>query len=107
MAEFDITEIKVCVVCMHLMCNGEYNDGTDAAEKCAERQDLVWGGNQKYFTPGFGCDSDCDRDQSDESHECTEFDQGFSWTSCDGCEDTLGGDRYLAYVMIPKTGVEA
>lgn len=97
MAQFDITEIKVCTVCIHLMCNGEYNDGTDAAEKCAERQDLVWGSNQRYFTPGSDCDEDCTED-----HEHTELEQGFSWTSCDGCEDTDGGERYLAYVMIPK-----
>ena len=106
MAEFDITTIKVCTVCMHLMCNGEYNDGTDAAEKCAERQDLVWGGNQKYFTPGSTCEEyPCPR--HDSSEDCTEIEQGFSWTSCDGCEDPDGGDRFLAYVMIPKTQVKS
>lgn len=121
MASFEITEISVCLVCMHLMCNGEYNDGTDAAEKCAERQDLVWGGNQKYFTPGSPCECAngienglCGKEwcrhcvelglEADGmgTHECAEFEQGFSWSSCDGCEDTNGGDRFLAYVMIPK-----
>jgi hypothetical protein len=58
MADFNVTEIKVCTVCIMLMCNGEYNDGTDAAEKCAERQDLVWGGNQRYFVPGSTCEDE-------------------------------------------------
>lgn len=101
MAEFDITEIKVCVVCIHLMCNGEYNDGTDAAEKCAERQDLAWSGNQKYFVGGSTCEEEpCP--WHDNPEDCTQIDQGFSWSPCEGCEDTNGGDRYLAYVMIPK-----
>lgn len=97
---FETTEIKVCTTCIHLMCNGEYNDGEDTAERCAERQDLVWGGNQKYFTPGSDCEESCL--VHDDPDDCTTMDQGFSWSSCDGCEDTDGGDRFLAYVMIPK-----
>ena len=82
MAKFDTTELSVCVVCIHLIANGEYNDGEDTAEKCSQRQQLVWGDRVRYLTY---------------SGEYL----GFSWSWCDGCEDTLGGDRFRAYMMIP------
>lgn len=88
MAKFEITEIKVCVVCIHLMANGEFVDGTDAADNCQRGQIRVWGEDAKYLTPG--------------SEEL-----GFYSSSCEGCGDDYHGDRHQAYMMIPKTGVEA
>lgn len=98
---FYIHELRVCVVCIHLMANGEFNDGTDAAEKCARGQEKKWGGNAKYLTPGSTCEEDpCPWHEN--TDECTTLEHGFSWHSCEGCGDTNGGDRYLAYCMIPK-----
>lgn len=99
---FNIHELRVCLVCIHLMANGEFDDGTDAAEKCAAGQVKEWGDNAKYLVSGSDCDEDCERDMHDDTHECTQFELGYSSSWCEGCGDTLHGDRFLAYCMIPK-----
>lgn len=92
-----IDHIKVCVVCAHLTWNGEYNDGTDGAEKCSEGQQKIWGDRASQFTPA-GCYEDCYY-ADDDDHECESFEQGFSWSDCEGCGDTDGGDRFLIAVF--------
>lgn len=89
--------IKACVVCLHLTANGEYDDGTDAAEKCAEGQVKIWGDRASQFCVG-GCWEDCPY-ENDEDHECQQENQGFSWSDCEGCGDSDGGDRYLLAVF--------
>jgi hypothetical protein len=84
---FDITELRVCVVCIHLLANGEYNDGTDVAELAHAGMIHIWGEDAKHLVPGGG-DGDGD--------------YGFCTSQCDGCGDTCHGDRYQAYAMIPK-----
>lgn len=89
--------IKVCVVCLHLTANGEYNDGTDAAEKCAEGQQKIWGNRASQFCIA-GCSEGCPY-ENDKDHECEEMEQGFSWSDCEGCGETDGGDRFLLAVF--------
>ncbi len=84
--KFDTTELDVCMVCLHLLANGEYNDGEDTAEVCAAGQEKIWGEDLRYMTLGGE-------------------ELGFSWSSCDGCGDTHGGDRYRASMMIPVTKI--
>lgn len=92
-----IETIKACVVCLHLTANGEFNDGTDAAEKSSEGRVKIWGDRASQFTLA-GCDEDC-VNQHDSDHECESFEQGFSWSDCEGCGDTDGGDRFLLAVF--------
>lgn len=82
---YDTTELAVCTVCIHLMANGEYNDGTDAAEICGAGMVRIWGEDARYLTLGGE-------------------ELGFSWCRCEGCGDTDGGDRFRAYMMIPTKG---
>lgn len=93
-----IDTIKVCVVCVHLTANGEYDDGTDAAEKCSEGQVKIWGDRASQFCLA-GCDDDCRNASEFDDHECESFEQGFSWSDCEGCGDTDGGDRFLLAVF--------
>lgn len=80
--QYDTTELAVCTVCICLLANGEYDDGTDAAETAEAGVARIWGEDAKHLT--YGGD-----------------DLGFSWSSCDGCGDTHGGDRFRASAMIP------
>lgn len=82
MATFDITELSVCTVCIHLLANGEYDDGTDAAEIAAAGMQRIWGADTVHLVPGVGCLGHCSSD-------------------CDGCGDTLAGDRFEAAALIP------
>lgn len=91
------TIFKACLVCALLTANGEYNDGTDAAEKCVEGQQKLWGDKSSGFMIA-GCHEDC-RYQNDDDHECQEFEYGFSWSDCEGCGDPHGGDRYMLAVF--------
>lgn len=89
--------IKACEVCMYLTANGEYNDGTDTAENCAAGQVRLWGQRASQFALS-GCYEDC-HDADDPEHDCESFDQGFSWSDCEGCGDVHGGGRFLLAVF--------
>lgn len=67
---------------------GHYCDGlhvaTGAAASCQECRD------------SFGCDDDASDDEAQEY--LYSVDEGsFSWTQCDSCGTTLGGDRHAAH----------
>jgi hypothetical protein len=83
----DHLELSVCVVCLHLLANGEFNDGTDAAENAAIGMILLRGATARHLV----ADGE---------------DLGFSTSSCDGCGDTDHGDRYRAIALIPDRGDE-
>lgn len=84
MTRYETTEITVCTVCVHLIANGEYDDGTTAAEDCARGQVTTWGDDARHLFLGEGYD-------------------GFAHTPCEGCGDTLAGHRFPAVAMIPTT----
>jgi hypothetical protein len=69
-------KISVCLVCIHLLANGEFNDGTDAAEVCAAGIEREWAGYR--LIPG--------------SEE-----EGYSSRPCGGCGDVMHGDRFEAW----------
>lgn len=50
--KFDETELAVCVVCIHLLANGEYDDGTDAAERAGEGMASIWGDDARHLVAG-------------------------------------------------------
>lgn len=81
--QFNQTELRVCTVCICLMANGEYNDGTDAAEVATAGMKRIWGKDVRHLVPGGE-------------------DLGFHTTSCDSCGQTDHGDRYAATALIPR-----
>jgi hypothetical protein len=83
MSNFEEIELLVCTVCIHLLSNGEYNDGTDAAEVAAAGQLIIWGENAIHLVPGGD-------------------DQGYCTGACDSCGNTDHGDRFTAAALIPK-----
>lgn len=85
MAEIIADELKVCVDCAQIIANGEIDDGTDRGQIVADLQVQIWGAD------AFGLVLSGDLDE--EPH--------FSWSSCDGCGSTLGGDRFDAAVLSP------
>lgn len=79
---FHTIDIGVCTVCVCLTANGEYNDGENTARDCSRGQRETWGDNARYFT-------------------CGGDELGFSHSSCEGCGNADGGDRFRLHVMIP------
>ncbi|MGC2652281.1 MAG: hypothetical protein WA317_01475 [Mycobacterium sp.] len=84
--EYEITELDVCTVCIHLIANGEFNDGTDAADVARAGWETTFGDQAQYLTYGGE-------------------ELGFSWSSCDACGNGDGGDRYRASLMVPADRV--
>jgi hypothetical protein len=89
MNEVVIDQISVCVDCMVLHANGEYDHDRDPSEP--EPLSLIG--------PGYSVTMGV----SEHSEHCTEVDReegcdcdqlGFSWSRCEGCGSTLGGDRF-------------
>ncbi|GGM45325.1 hypothetical protein GCM10012275_15460 [Longimycelium tulufanense] len=74
MSEF--IELMVCEVCIHLLANGEYVDGTDAADKAGQGMAKRWQGY--HLIPG-----------SD--------DFGYCMSSCEGCGSSEHGNRFRAF----------
>jgi hypothetical protein len=80
--KFDETDLDVCEICIHLLMNGEYNDGTDRAERASDGMVTKWGDDARHITP-VG----------------TEL--GHFMSECDGCGNPDHGDRWRAVLMIP------
>jgi len=76
MKQGTITDLLICDSCL-VACDGvpEQADDIAAAQKLAER----W--------PGYMITGCCDPDG-----DCA----GFSWSACEGCGESLGGQRHLA-----------
>lgn len=75
----EAVDLKICVDCLQMIANGEGPEGHEAAMTAhlGEGADVT-----------LGClDPECDDDGTE---------GGFSWSSCDGCGSTLGGDRFHA-----------
>lgn len=79
---FEITELSVCTVCIHLLANGEYDDGTNAGDRTAAGMEAIWGDDAQYLTP-----------------DGTEL--GFRASACEGCGNSDHGDRFRAVLMVP------
>lgn len=73
-------DLDVCTVCIHLIANGEFNDGTDAADKCSAAQVRIWGNLAVSMVAG-------------------DDDVWFSYRSCDGCGHQAAGDRHHAHIL--------
>lgn len=82
-ARFDTYELEICTVCAHLIANGEYNDGTDAAEVSAAGIEATWGADAIHLSVTGG-------------------EPLFSTSPCDGCGNSDNGDRIKAVALIPK-----
>lgn len=90
-------ELRVCLVCVHLIANGEFNDGTDAAEICGQAMARKWGNLTRDIVLGTAEHrDDC---ELDEAGECNCEDLGFCTSRCDGCDDTTHGDRFAAAIL--------
>lgn len=85
----DTVEIAVCTDCLMLLANAEAFDaeGNEITEQVGANIQDLWGNTE--ITLGSVDDTE---DTADEGY--------FSWSSCDGCGSTLGGDRYTATAWI-------
>ncbi len=84
-ARFERVELAVCVVCLHLLANGEFTDGTTAGQVAAEGMSRTWGDNARHLVADGA-------------------ELGFSTWPCDSCDNTDHGDRYRAVALIPWWG---
>ena len=75
----NITDISVCQDCIMILANG------DCGENSEEHADRMY---SEWWTPG------CTHQMVLGGEEL-----GFSMSDCEGCGDTLGGDRFSAHVM--------
>lgn len=92
-------EISVCQCCMLTHANGECCDthsewlGWNADGHPLSRIDpmdgLALGGEHSEYCTEDDREAGCDCDQN-----------GFSWSSCEGCGSHLGGDRYKMTVFV-------
>ena len=92
-------ELQVCTVCLHLIANGEYHDGTDAAARCGQGLVDRWGELAGQIVPGWVGSCDCAPDEDCESG-C--LDLGYHTSPCDGCGDSDAGDRFAAVILGPE-----
>ena len=99
---FHTTEhlIDVCVDCLMLEGTGEVYDenGIDIAAQHAERMDKQNPGTELFIgCPGY--DWTNERHAHSDSEDCPWDEGGFSWSRCQGCGSTLGGDRFPALLV--------
>lgn len=80
-------ELAVCEVCIHLLANGEFDDGTNAAEVAGKGMERSWGPMAQHLVPGTDDEGDS---------------LGHSRHSCQGCGSIEEGERFRAFAVIPK-----
>lgn len=76
-------ELVVCEVCTNIIANGEYNDGTDAAERAAAGMTEIWGKDARHLSLTGEADT-------------------FSTARCGGCGETDHGYRHPAVCLVPR-----
>lgn len=85
-------DLAICVDCLMMLANGELGQGDTAAEDAhAEKMAAQWG-DAELTLGSLGVDSTDDDDERDQL--------GFSWSSCEGCGSTFGGDRFAATAWV-------
>lgn len=83
----DDVKISVCVDCAMLLANGTLGNEDDVEDDAhAWKIATLW--------PGWVLSTD-----SGENY--------FSWSQCDGCGSTLGGDRFDGTAFLPKENFDA
>lgn len=86
--QFEIFRLSVCEVCLHLLANGEYDDGTNAAEVAGRAMDerFPMGEVQNDGTVFDGLMAGSE-------------DLGFSTSGCETCDSPYHGDRHEAFAF--------
>lgn len=98
---YDIANARCCADCVIIMTNGdrsglsdeEYARWEEGVESVSlERDGWRWSGVQcdSWVEDGVSCDCDGDEHVSE---------GWFSWSPCEWCGDTCGGDRYNVAIM--------
>jgi hypothetical protein len=99
-AKEEACSIRVCVDCLMQLTNGECEYGDDTGER--ERTHLAGMAKQlgdHNVTLGWRFSEYPDDSCAHDGCECDQL--GLSWSPCDGCGSTLGGDRYAATLWLP------
>lgn len=100
---YEHAELSVCIDCALLVANGE----TDPNLTEEETADFL----VRFEDANAGCQvtlgsiecEHCGRAAREEDPDGTETcEPWFSWSSCDGCNSPLGGDRHHAVAWVPK-----
>lgn len=87
----NITNLRICVDCLYVLANGVDSDEQAIA---AENMAKLW--KNTNITLGALTDECGHNDATSEEHAYNCEQLGFSWSPCDGCGSTLGGDRHAA-----------
>lgn len=92
--------LEICVDCLFLLANGTVSDDQDDAADTAHaaRMDAIWGEGTE-ITLGHLAEACPDCGLNDDRQEC-DCEPWFSWSQCDGCGSTLGGDREHATAWV-------
>lgn len=78
------SELAICVACLEYTTKGEVGDGGRTTEEVAAAIGQEWGDHAGGLTAA--CGENCDG--------------WFSWSPCEGCGSTLGGERHPAVVLV-------
>ena len=93
------SEISVCLTCMISHANGEdIREEGDGQPDPFSQWVAEFGNGYTIAMGGEHYDNCTDEDRA-EGCDCEEL--GFSWSSCQGCDSGLGGDRYRFTVFLP------
>jgi hypothetical protein len=102
---YDIANVRACITCVIAQENGDTSQLTDEQREtwisgCAGTSAPLiakgwrWSGVQCDSVDEYGERCDCDGENPEHSHE-----GWFSWSPCEWCGDTDGGQRFNVAIM--------
>jgi hypothetical protein len=91
----ETVDLSICTDCLLYLANGEVTEsnGDDITAAHAAKMAAVWG-DDFDISPGS---LECENCPTDDGSNCEPW---FSYTQCDGCGTTLGGDRSHATAWV-------
>lgn len=105
--DYKPSRLEVCTDCLQILANGSLGGDEEyrTTEEVVADMARIWGNLLGQITLGR-----LQEENETEEHyeeylsgwgDGSDGNAGFSWSSCDGCGSSLGGDRYYATAWLP------
>ena len=106
--DYEPSRLEVCVDCLQILANGDLGgvEEVRTTEEVVADMARVWGDLLGQITLGRTQEEDETEEEYEEATE-SESEGWFSWSVCECCGSSLGGQRFYATAWLPVEEITA